>query len=180
MDIAFIDVETTGLDPDVHELIEVAAIRVDWTTLQLVAVPVTAKIRPKRLDLADPGALEVNGYSDEAWADAVELGEALGRIAPVIEGAMIAGHNPFFDWSFLERGYACAGLPLPQVDYHRLDTASLAWILATEANASVSLDAACGALGVKRPTPHAALSDAMASLEVARGVSEIFLSWRAF
>ena len=34
MDLCFVDVETTGLDPVRHELIELAAVRVDRHTLE--------------------------------------------------------------------------------------------------------------------------------------------------
>lgn len=168
MDLCFVDVETTGLDPVRHELIELAAVRVDRHTLEPLD-HVSVKVRPERLADADPRALEVNGYSDDAWRDAVSLGAGLRRVAPLLEGALVAGHNVGFDWAFLARGFIVAGTPIPEVDYHRLDTASLAWPLFASAETdSLSLDAVCKALGLHRPTPHRALADAMASLEVAR------------
>jgi len=168
MDLCFVDVETTGLDPVRHELLELAAVRVDRHTLAPLD-HVSVKVRPKRLADADPKALEINGYSDDAWRDAVSLGAGLRRVAPLLEGALVAGHNVGFDWAFLARGFLVAGMPIPEVDYHRLDTASLAWPLFASAETdSLSLDAVCKALGLNRPSPHRALADAMASLEVAR------------
>ena len=73
MDLCFVDVETTGLDPVRHELLELAAVRVDRHTLEPLD-HVSVKVRPERLADADPKALEVNGYSDDAWRDAVSLG----------------------------------------------------------------------------------------------------------
>lgn len=168
MDLVFVDVETTGLDPERHELIEVAAVRVHPHTLEPID-HASARVRPGRLADADPRALEVNGYTDEAWRDAVTLQAALRQVAPLLDGAVVAGHNVGFDWAFLSRGFARAGLPLPAVDYHRVDTASLAWpLLAAAEIDSLSLDAVCAALGLSRPSPHRALADALASLEVAR------------
>ena len=168
MDLVFVDVETTGLDPERHELLELAAVRVDPHTLEPTD-HASVRVRPTRLAAADPKALEVNGYSDEVWRDAVTLATGLRRLAPLLEGALVAGHNVGFDWAFLARGYEQAGLPVPAVDYHRLDTASLAWPLFAGAETeSLSLDAVCAALGLCRPSPHRALADALASLEVAR------------
>ena len=167
-DLVFVDVETTGLDPDHHELIEVAAVRVHPHTLEPLD-HLSLRVVPDRLGDADPRALEVNGYNEADWRDAVSLGNALRRLAPLLEGAVVAGHNVAFDWAFLVRGFARAGVPLPPVDYHRVDTASLAWPLVSGAETtSLSLDAVCAALGLSRPSPHRALADAMAALEVAR------------
>ena len=172
MELVFIDVETTGLDPERHELIELGAVRVDPHSLEPLD-HLSVKVRPERLDDADPRALEVNGYSDESWRDAVSLPVALERLAPLLDGALVAGHNVDFDWAFLVRGFLAAGVPLPEVDYHRLDTASLAWPLFASAETdSLSLDAVCDALGLSRPTPHRALADAMAALDVARALRD--------
>lgn len=168
MDLCFIDVETTGLDPYTHELIEVAAIRASWSSLRPLRVA-TRKVQPMRIESADPRALEVNGYAPEGWADAVSLEDALRVLAPLMEGAALAGHNVGFDVAFLERAYAETGLPLPAVDYHRLDTSSLSWLFAAEGE-SLSLAATCRRLGIEQSNAHRALADAWSSLEVARRV----------
>jgi len=96
MDLVFVDVETTGLDPERHELLELAAVRVDPHTLEPID-HASVRVRPTRLADADPKALEVNGYSDEAWRDAVTLATGLRRLAPLFEDALITGHNVGFD-----------------------------------------------------------------------------------
>lgn len=172
-DLVFVDVETTGLDPDRHELLEVAAIRVDGVHLEPVTRFFTARIRPSAPGIAgaDLRALEVNGYTAELWADAISLEEAMQQLAPVLEGAMVAGHNVRFDWAFLSRALAQCRLPVPETYHLLLDTASLAWLLVTTGRTqSLSLDAACTALGISRPSPHRALDDAAASLRVAREI----------
>ncbi|MBC7174050.1 MAG: hypothetical protein H5U40_16530, partial [Polyangiaceae bacterium] len=93
--------------------------------------------------------------------------------APLLDGALIAGHNVGFDWDFLEAGFRRAGLVLPSVDYHRLDTASLAWpLVVTGELQSMSLDAVAKLFGLDRPHPHRALADARCALEVARRLVE--------
>jgi DNA polymerase-3 subunit epsilon len=170
--IAFVDLETTGLDPSRHDIVEVAAIRVDARSLEVLAEHDTL-VAPQRLDDAQLEALAVCGFSKAAWTNAVPLRDALLAIAPLVEGALVAGHNVGFDWAFLEAGFRRAGLTLPQVDYHRLDTASLAWpLVASGELPSLSLDGLATLFGLERPRPHRALADARCALEVARRLAE--------
>lgn len=165
--IAFVDIETTGLDPTRHDILEVAVVRVDPDAL-IVLEEKSVLVQPERLADADPEALAVCGYSPSVWSRALPLKWALRAIAPLLDGALIAGHNVGFDWSFLEAAFRRAGLPLPRVDYHRLDTASLAWLLnANDEVDSVSLDAVCAHFGIERPRPHRALADARCAHQVA-------------
>jgi len=170
--LAFVDLETTGLDPSRHDIVEVAVLRVDARTLEVLAEYQTL-VAPERLDDAQPEALAICGFSKAAWTNAVSLREALLAVAPLLEGALVAGHNVGFDWAFLEAGYRRAGLVLPRVDYHRFDTASLAWPLVAGGElSSLSLDSLATYFGLDRPRPHRALADARCALEVARRLSE--------
>ncbi|NOJ86848.1 3'-5' exonuclease, partial [Myxococcus xanthus] len=166
--LSFIDLETTGLDASQHEVLEVAVLRVDARSLQVLA-EYEARVQPTRLADAQPEALAVCGYSDEDWQDALPLPEVLATVTPLLASTLVAGHNTGFDWGFLAEGYRRSGLPLPGVDYHRLDTASLAWpLLATGEVESLSLNALAKRFGLHRPTPHRAMADARCALEVAR------------
>jgi DNA polymerase-3 subunit epsilon len=166
--IAFVDLETTGLDFRRHEILEIGVIRADARTLEIIA-QCDVRVCPERLENASTEALAIAGYSFEDWAEASTLEVALARIAPLFDGALVAGHNVGFDWAFLEEAFRREELPLPEVDHHRLDTASLAWpLVATGELSSLSLNAVAAYLGLERPTPHRALADARCSLEVAR------------
>jgi DNA polymerase-3 subunit epsilon len=170
--LAFVDLETTGLDPSRHDIVEVAVLRVDARSLEVLAQHDTL-VAPERLEDAQPEALAICGFSKAAWTNAVPLREALLAIAPLLEGALVAGHNVGFDWAFLQAGFARAGLTLPRVGYHRLDTASLAWPLVTSGElSSLSLDGLATLFGLERPRPHRALADARCALEVARRLAE--------
>ena len=68
--LAFCDVETTGLDPARHEIIELAVIRVEPRTLQVVD-DLSLRVRPGRIADADLRALEINGYNPGDWASAL-------------------------------------------------------------------------------------------------------------
>lgn len=166
--LAFIDLETTGLDASRHEVLEVAILRVDARSLKVLA-EYEARVKPTRLADAHPEALAVCGYSDEEWRDALPLEEAFATVTPLLAGTLVAGHNTSFDWGFLTESYRRTELTLPSVDYHRLDTASLAWpLLATGEVESLSLNALAKRFGLHRPTPHRAMADARCALEVAR------------
>ena len=168
MPIAFIDLETTGLDPACHEILEAAVIRVDGGTLAEID-HTDVRVHPERIEDASPEALRINGYAPEAWKDAASLGQALEWIAPLLDGAVLAGHNPGFDRAFLEAGCRRTGIAPPAWDHHLLDTASLAWpLFASGRLASLSLDAVCAHLGIVRKERHRALADAANSLDVAR------------
>ncbi|MBK8647825.1 MAG: 3'-5' exonuclease [Gemmatimonadetes bacterium] len=170
--IAFVDLETTGLDPSRHDIIEIGIVRVNARTLEVLDEH-EALVMPERLGDAQLDALAVNGFSTAAWERALPLREALLAVAPLLDGALIAGHNVGFDWSFLEAGFRRGGLALPNVDYHRLDTASLAWpLVVTGELPSMSLDPLAKLLGLERPHPHRALADARCSLEIARRLVE--------
>ncbi|ADO70451.1 3'-5' exonuclease [Stigmatella aurantiaca] len=166
--LCFVDLETTGLDASRHEVLEVAVLRVDARSLKVLA-EYEARVQPTRLADAHPEALAVCGYSDEEWRDALSLEEVLATVTPLLAGTLVAGHNTSFDWGFLVEGYRRTALTLPSVDYHRLDTASLAWpLLATGEVESLSLNALARHFGIHRPTPHRAMADARCALEVAR------------
>lgn len=166
--VAFVDLETTGLDPSRHDIIEIGIVHVDARTLEVLD-EYEALVAPERLGEAQLDALAINGFTTAAWEHALPLREALLEVAPLLEGALVAGHNVGFDWAFLEAGFRRAGLALPNVDYHRLDTASLAWpLVVTGELPSMSLDPLASLLGLDRPHPHRALADARCSLEVAR------------
>lgn len=167
-DIAFIDLETTGLDPDRHEILEVAVIRVDAKELHPLD-EVECRVRPVRIAEADPTALDLGGYSPQAWANAPSLAEAMERIAPLLEGTILAGHNVAFDRGFLESAWQAVGSRPEGMDYHLLDTATLAWPLwSAGAIVRLSLDEVCECLGITREPAHRAVTDARCCLEVAR------------
>jgi DNA polymerase-3 subunit epsilon len=79
--IAFIDLETTGLDPVKHEILQIGIVRVDARTLTIHS-QIELKVIPVRIIDAEAKALEVNGYREELWIDAVPLRDALMTIRP--------------------------------------------------------------------------------------------------
>ena len=122
--LIFIDVETSGLTPTVHEVLQIAVIRDDPTTGMVTRYE--TKIKPTRIGWAEPKALEVNGYTPEAWADSPSAKDVLTELKPWLEDGILVGHNVAFDRAFLEELFARHkdSIKLP---HRTLDTYGLAY-----------------------------------------------------
>ncbi len=170
--LAFVDLETTGVDPESAEIIEIAVIHT--TSTFVVSQELTFKVLPKHIETASAEALAINGYNQEDWKDAKPLREVLQLVAPLLQGATIAGHNVEFDRSFLVKAFKAENLPWPDMAYHRFDTASLARpLLVADQIKAVSLSNLVAYFGIEQGTPHRALSDVRCTLEVARKLTDM-------
>jgi DNA polymerase-3 subunit epsilon len=153
--LAFIDTETSGLDPTVHEILEFA---VQFEG----ASPVHFKIRPRRIDKAEPKALEVNGYKPENWLDALEPEVAAQQIAEWLKDCVIVGHNVGFDMSFIKAFLKEMNVEA-KIGYHLIDTVTLAYEhLVPCGLESLSLKNVCLFLGIPpEPDVHEAANGAL-------------------
>ncbi len=169
---AFIDTETTGLDAERHELIEVAGVVVRITDPKnLDAYEVVEefeyKIKPERIGDADPVALKVNHYDPSNWGSAVSLKEAMTGVSTKTEGAVLVAHNVAFDSMFLERAFKATGV-VNKMHYHRLDTISMAYAVlhGNEDVDHLSLRALCNHFGIVQDVQHEAMADVRSTLEL--------------
>lgn len=168
LDVCFVDVETTGLDPARHELLEVAAVRVS-ADLRECRGGLWCQVRPTHIETAEPEALAICGYDPAKWAHADELGHTLERLARLMQGATLAGHKVDFDESFVRAGFASLGLAMPEIGHYRLDTVSLAYpLLAAGVVPDLRLTTLTNTLGIPHEHAHTAWSDVNACLELAR------------
>jgi DNA polymerase III alpha subunit (gram-positive type) len=159
--LAFIDIETTGLDPLAHEVIEFAAICRNKEGSEFKTAEF--KIKPEHIEAASPQALEVNGYTPEAWAGALSQKEGAEKMASVISGCILVGHNVSFDLSFIQ---ATVHRQLGQEALSDLgrtrfvDTATLAHEhLGPCGLDRLSLKNVCDFIGVSNEGAHTALVD---------------------
>jgi DNA polymerase-3 subunit epsilon len=161
----WIDTETTGLNPVYHEIIEIAVI-VESVLPDGTGTIVSSwatKISPERVDRADAKALEVNGYTPEAWAGAPSFGEVAPQISELLaSGGVICGHNVGFDVSFFEAAFARIGTGV-RIPYHKLDTVTLAYAAWNNVGVGpgLSLDKLRKHLGIPMEGAHSALKDAL-------------------
>jgi len=160
--IAITDVETTGLVPGYHEIIEIGLVLVNQPELDIITT-FSAKVRPYDLDRLSPEAQKVNGFNEEEWKNALELEDAMYAYNSLVRNAMFAAHNVVFDWGFMASAYEELDIR-PTLDYHRLDTLTLAWSrLRYTGQTKIGLGCLCDLLGVERENdPHRALGGALA------------------
>ncbi len=117
--VAVVDVETTGLSPRYGDrIVEIGLLRVEGGR----EVTFESFVNPRRPISA--GATAVHGITLEMVATAPRFGELADQVWPLLEGAVLIGHNAPFDWIFLnaERRY----LGLPPLENPMIDTLTLA------------------------------------------------------
>lgn len=165
--LAITDIETSGLDASVHEILDVAVLIVDQQTLKPLD-EYHARVKPQNIRTGAKRALEVVGYSSRAWAGAVDLEAALTVYSQKARNAVFCSYNVFLAYSFLDAGFKVTGVEDP-TDYHRLDLFTLAW--SRLGIGSLNMDSICKRLDIPpEPLPHRAAEGALKSLAVLRAL----------
>ena len=163
--LAFIDIETTGLNVTLHEIIEIGCVVVtpDFKVLEEFEL----KIKPEHIENADSTALKINGYDPTEWEDAGSLKDAMKTLSAKVTDCIMVGHNVAFDSAFLEHAFTKTNIK-NSMHYHKLDTVSIAWAkLHREPDLDhFSLRELGARFGIKNKHAHAALSDARATFEL--------------
>src|SRR5688572_23974786 len=120
---AFIDIELTGLNLARHEIVEIGCV---LTTPELKIIEeFELKIKPERIEDADPVSLKISHYDEKKWKSAYTLEEAMKILADKVKDSIMVGHNVAFDSGFLEAAFGKTGV-LNTLHYHKLDTISIA------------------------------------------------------
>lgn len=126
-----LDIETTGLSPTQNEIIEFAAVKVEYG---YVTDSYSVLIKPgNRIPYF---ITELTGISNEDVKDAPPIEDVLPKIIEFIGDNVVVGHNVSFDIGFLKENYnRCLALPFlneradtmyisrrlfPGVKHHRL------------------------------------------------------------
>jgi DNA polymerase III epsilon subunit family exonuclease len=166
--LAFIDVETTGIDLETHEIIELGVViakRKDGALT--VTDQLEVKIAPLHIERADPTALRINGYNDADWLFAVSVQDAMRSFVEKTAGAVFVAHNALFDYGFIQAALKHTGLE-SQMHFHKIDTISLALgvLHDTEDINRFSLGALCEYYGIENKRAHSAYADAYATYEL--------------
>lgn len=169
--LAFVDIETTGFDPDTHEIIEIGVVLVkqigDAGKKFEILEEIELKIKPERIQDADPQALKVNGYDPSQWVFANTLKEAMTIFASKTENAIFTAHNLTFDYSFIDHAFKKTEVE-NKMFYPKLDTISVAYAKLHN-NPQVDkfrLQKLCEYFGIQNERAHTALADAKATFLV--------------
>jgi len=170
--LAFIDIETTGLDVINHEIIEIGCVLA--TPKLEVIEEFELKIKPERVANADPVSLKISPYQEELWEDAHTLKDAMGILSKKVKDAIMVGQNIAFDSGFLEHAFSKIGIK-NSMHYHKLDTISIAW---AKFHKDIdfehfSLREMCLRFDIENKNPHTGLSDARATFELYKKLMEL-------
>lgn len=167
--LAFIDIETTGFDIERQEIVEIGCViakQVDGVVQEIID-EFEIKIKPQRINEADPEALAINGYNEAAWMFAVDLPQAMALFAEKTKDCVMVAHNIAFDYSFLAKAFCDNGVE-NKMFYAKMDTISYAYAkLGNNPDITrFSLGALCDHYGITNQRAHTALADARATYEV--------------
>jgi polyribonucleotide nucleotidyltransferase len=149
-EFAVLDVETTGTDPKMADLLEIAVVKVKggkisdrWSTF----------VKPSQPILGN----QMHGIGDKDVAKAPSAADAAKQAVDFIGDALVVGHNVIFDLGFLDEAGA------PRIDQSRLvDTLTLAREGYPDLQ-NYKLDTLAGFFGVDLTQNHRALPDAEAT-----------------
>lgn len=161
------DLEMSGSNAAVHEVLEVGAILVGMEAGWPERAAVGTKVRPKRIGNAEPGALKVVGYTSKSWREAVELRDAFGQVHAIAAGEVLAGWGIGQDIAFLVEVCKQLGLPWPFASV-AIDIQPIArQILRNTGQVDrFNLGHVADRLGIGRMGEHSALADAYATYDV--------------
>lgn len=164
--IAITDVETSGLDEDSHEILEIGLVVFDQQSLEIIST-LDFKVIPEHIETATEFALEINGYNEEDWKDAVSLNIVMAEFATLTQNAIFCAHNITFDWKFISRAFKKTGV-VDLMDYHRIDLFTIAWEkLRTSGLKKLNMNEVAKHLGIpEEPVPHRAINGAMTEYEI--------------
>jgi DNA polymerase-3 subunit epsilon len=151
-----LDVETTGLDPEQHRVIEICLLNVEngvandlWTTRFNPEGPV--------------GKTEIHGITDQDVANSPLFREKLDEILEKIDGVLLVAHNARFDLAFLKAEIERTGKKAPWMP-------SICTLEASKYYQSHlsrrRLDDCCEDIGVEIENAHSAAGDAIATAKL--------------
>ncbi len=133
--LAFVDVETTGLLPGHHEMIDLGLILTDRHGNKLGRL--FHRVHPEHPERLSPGATAVNGYSVERWdtLGALTKTELVDRLYEFHRThglddrlVLLVAYNCQFDTAFLDHLFRDTGRSWRDLyHYFVLDLPSMAW-----------------------------------------------------
>jgi len=162
-----VDLEMSGPNPQVHEVLDVG-----WIVVEVAEPPAElsswgSRVKPRRIGNAEIGALKVVGYSPKAWREAVELEDAIAKMVGEGTGAAFVGWGFSQDLAFVDEILRAAGQAWPFAPV-TVDVQVIARHLLTRGETvdRFNLGHVADRLGIGRLGEHGALADAYATFDV--------------
>jgi DNA polymerase III epsilon subunit-like protein len=158
MKLAFIDTETTELDPNKAAILEIAIIRVE-EGVEVDRYHSLVKPTKEEMINSNPKSLAINGYDPERWKDAPSIEEIAERVVAILDNCTLVGHNVSFDESMIKAVFLRHGIN-KKIPYHKIDTVTLVFEhLFPIGLRRASLDSVRDFLGWDKRGSHTALKD---------------------
>lgn len=157
LDQVFLDTETTGLDPEKDEIIEIAIIRRSYKGD--ITNTFCRMVKPSNTEKALESS-KINGYSPEAWSGSHPFSVISSQVADLLKNCVIYGHNIRFDMDFI-LGEMKGCDTKHNISHHTMDTRVLAYeYLVPRGLESLSLKSILQFYGIDTTGSHSALVDA--------------------
>lgn len=157
--LAFVDVETTGLIPGHHEMIDIGIVMTDLDGAELGELFI--RLQPEHPERTDDGARAVNAFDESHWRElgALSTDDAIEKIVAFHTGiagdrnVLLVAFNSQFDTAFIDHLFRSRDRSWRDL-YHFfvLDIPSMAWSLGFRGLTGSSIS---GILGVE-DEPHVA------------------------
>jgi DNA polymerase III epsilon subunit family exonuclease len=172
--LAFVDVETTGASAEFgHRVIEIGICRVEGGR---IVAEYDQLIDPQRKISA--GVTALTGISQAMVDGKPTFTQQFPQMLPLLEGAVVLGHNVRFDLGFLRREFRRCGTELTTAlgdGVHVLDTVRIA--RRRFGRGGNGLQALAPRLGVRPTVAHRALADAQTTAFVFEKLMEPVGGW---
>ena len=164
--IAITDVETSGLDSEIHEILEIGLMLVNRQTFEITDF-LDVKVQPEHLETADEIALKVNGYNAVDWQNAQTLQTALSLYSEKTKDAIFYAYNVKFDWAFILEAFKKTGVKNLLSGY-RVDLLRMARRkLRHSGLKKFKMDEVAKHFGIsEEPKPHRAFTGTMIAYEI--------------
>ncbi|WP_333813224.1 3'-5' exonuclease [Muricomes intestini] len=162
--VAF-DVETTGLNPEQNEIIEIGALKVRDGKVQERFMEF---IRPT--ESIQPAITELTGITNQMVEQARRRQEVIPEFLDFCEDDILVGHNVVFDYSFMKMSALSEGMAFEK---NGIDTLKIAQKVHKDMK-SKSLGALCEYYHIENNAAHRAYHDALATAKLYQTLAHFF------
>lgn len=165
-----VDLETTGLNPKTDRIIEIGMVKVREGK---IVDQFSSLINPRQQ--LEERIEQITGITQKELENQPLQKEILPQILEFLEEDVLLGHRVLFDYSFLKRAFTNEKIPFERKG---IDTLKIARKVVADCE-SKSLPKLCSHYGIEYH-PHRALSDALATIELYRKLSELYYEEELF
>jgi DNA polymerase-3 subunit alpha (Gram-positive type) len=152
------DLETTGLNPSQHEIIEIGAVKIkNGEKID----EFKSFVKPD--SMIPPKITEITGIKNKMVEDAPALAEVIDKFISFTENAVLVAHNADFDYGFIRT--ALQNLNIEREEYTVLDTLALSRAVVKDSK-NYKLNTLAEYFEVDLDNHHRALDDAEATAEI--------------